>query len=471
MRHRPQSLIDWLKPSSPLVQTVFAIIGLVGAVAMVKVSQELYSRAAYQPANLTVDVSKVLGPLPRPWANYAQGGEDHNWRLKPLVSQLKPLRPEYIRLDHVYDFFDMVSGTQGNLQFDFTKFDLLLDDIESVGAKPYIALSYMPPQLTKDNSLVGEPIRYEDWQEMVRQLVKHVSGTRGINNVYYEVWNEPDLFGKWHYGGQKNYLTLYAAAARGAAAANVPTSYKIGGPAITALYKNWIQSLASYTQENNIRLDFISWHRYSRDLNQYRQDSTDVRAWLSATPNIQQNAEFHITEWGHDSEVEPGYDNSYGAAHTAAAAIDMIGVIERAFVFEIQDGKGPEAYWGRWGLFTHESAGAKPKPRFKALQMLNKLGDQRVELYGKGTFVKAVATTNETGAVQIAVANFDPKGRNAENVPINITGLKPGSYNVKMSFLNRAPSKTTVTLNETALIQFQLPMGPQEVSLVEITAQ
>lgn len=472
-RPLPTTLWSWLKPSSRLVQTIFAVIGLIGAVALVRVSQVLYSRATYQPADLKINVAKVLGPLPRPWANYAQGGEDHNWRLQPLIMQLKPLRPEYIRVDHVFDYYDIVSGNPGDLQFNFSKFDLLLNDITALGAKPYISLSYIPTQLTQDKSLVGEPIRYADWQEMVRRMVQHVSGTRGIDNVYYEVWNEPDLFGKWHYGGQKSYLDLYGAAARGAAAANVKTSYLIGGPATTALYKNWLEALAEYTQSNNIRLDFISWHRYSSDLSQFRRDGSDVRTWLANYPNLQQNAEFHITEWGHESELDAGYDGSYGAAHAVAAAIDMIGVIERAFVFEIQDGKSPDgkAYWGRWGLFTHSSAGSKPKPRFRALQLLNRLGSQRVELKGKGTFVKAVATIGENNTTQIALANFDPKGRNVESVPVTLTGLEPGTYALKMVFLNRAASTTGMTVTPDSQVQFSVPMGAQEVAVVEISRQ
>lgn len=470
-RKLPTTFWGWIKPSSPLVQTFFAIIGLIGAVLLVRVSQEIYSRATYQPATLQVDVSRVLGPLPRPWANLAQGGEDHNWRLQPLISQIKPLRPEYIRLDHVFDFYDIVSGTPGNLSFDFTKFDLLLQDIRAVGATPYIALSYMPTTLSRDGTVTGEPLRYEDWQEMVRQMVRHVSGTRGFNNVYYEVWNEPDLFGNWHYGGSKNYLNLYAAAARGAASANVKTTYKIGGPATTALYKNWIQSLAAFAQTNQLRLDFISWHRYTTNLDQYRKDATDVRQWLAGYPNVSQNVEFHITEWGHESDLDPGYDTTFGAAHTAAAALDMVGTIERAFVFEIQDGRGPEgkAYWGRWGLFTHGSVGAQPKPRLRALQLLNRLGTERVQLLGKGTFVKAVATRGANNTVQIALANFDPKGRNAETVPVTLMGLAPGNYSLKMTFLNRPSSESSLNLTQASQVQFQVPMGPQEVAIVEIS--
>lgn len=454
------------------MQTVFAVVGLMGAVALATVSQELYSRAAYQPAAIQVDTTKVLGPLPRPWANLAQGGEDHNWRLKPLVPALKPLRIEYVRLDHVFDFYDIVSGTPGNLSFDFTKFDLILNDIRDLGATPYLAVSYVPHQLSNDGTLTGEPLRYEDWQEMTRQLVAHVSGRRGFNNVYYEVWNEPDLFGKWHYTGAKNYLDLYAASARGAAAANVSTTYKIGGPATTAPYKNWMQALTGFTHENRIRLDFVSWHRYSTDLDQFRKDTADVRSWLRGEPNGQ-NLELHITEWGHESDLDPGYDTNYAAAHTAAAALDMVGSVERAFAFEIQDGKDPsgKAYWGRWGLFTHESVGAKAKPRFRALELLNRLGNERVQLLGKGTFVKAVATKGAGNSVQIALANFDPRARNVENVPVTIAGLAPATYTVKMTFLNKPPTQSSVTITQASAVQFSVPMGVHEVAIIEITPQ
>lgn len=469
-RNLPSTFWGWLKPTSPLMQTLFAAVGLAGALLLVRVSQVLYTKATYMPANIQVDFSKKLGPLKRPWANYAQGGEDHNWRLKPVASQLKLLRPEYIRLDHVFDFYDIVSGTPGNLSFDFTKLDPLLTDIQEVGATPYIALSYMPPQLTRDDSIVGQPLRYEDWQEMVRQLVQHVSGTRGFNNVYYEVWNEPDLFGNWYYGGQKNYLELYGAAARGAAAASITTSYKIGGPAITAPYKNWFTSLAEYAQSTQTRLDFVSWHRYSSDLNQFRKDAADVRSWLAPYPGLLQKAELHITEWGHDSEMHDGYDTAYSAAHTAAVALDLIGTVDRAFVFEIQDGLDPagKKLWGRWGMFAHTSAGAKAKPRFNALLLLNRLGTQLVELTGKGTYVKAAATTREDGSAQIVLANFDPKGTNVETVPVTITGLAPGEYGITMTFLTRSPSKTSMTLTKLSQVQLKVPLGAHEVAVVEI---
>src|SRR5690606_32160076 len=107
--------------------------------------------------------------------------------------------------------------------------------------------------------------------------------------------------------------------------------------------------------------------RYSTDIDQFRRDMADAQTWIANYPQLEPTMEFHITEWGHDSENDPGYDGNYGAAHTVAGAIEMVGVVDKGFVFEIQDGKDPagQANWGRWGLLTHNEFGAKPKPRYR----------------------------------------------------------------------------------------------------------
>ena len=79
---------------------------------------------------------------------------------------------------------------------------------------------------------------------MVQRTIEHYSGEKGIANVYYEVWNEPDLFGKWTMGGNKDYKKLYLYASRGAQAARVSQTFKFGGPATTGLYKNWLDQFS-----------------------------------------------------------------------------------------------------------------------------------------------------------------------------------------------------------------------------------
>lgn len=449
---------------------LLGVVALVGAY-QIPVVREFFSRASGEPANLVIDTQAVLGPMPRPWRNLAQGGEGYDWRLEPLVPQVKALNPQYIRLDHIYDFYEIVKGEPGNLTFDFSKFDQILNDIQATGAKPYIALSYMPPVIA-EGDIVSKPKRWEDWQLVVQRTIEHVSGTRKTAGVYYEVWNEPDLFGDWKYYGDKNYLTLYNYAVRGANNARGVQPFKIGGPAITALYRNWFDAMAKNAIENNVRMDFFSWHRYNLKVEQYQQDMTDARAWLAEYPQLEPITELHITEWGHDSNNHPGYDGSFGAAHTVAGAIEMINLVERAFVFEIQDGKSPEGKpaWGRWGMFQHRDFGANPKPRYQALRMLDRISDQRLQITGEGSWVKATAARDPEGNTEIVIANYDPSGSHTETVPITFQNIEPGSYVLRQEFLDGRRQVVQVA-TDAAVLQVNVILLANSVGFMELVRE
>lgn len=464
---RAKKALQFLKLAQGLV--VMAVVGSIALYSawQLPVVREFFSKASGEPANIRVDTQAVLGPLPRPWRYLGQGGEDHNWRLQPITAQVKALNPQYIRIDHIYDFYDVVGGSPGNLSFNFSKLDALLTDIQATGAKPYIVLSYMPPAISQSD-IVDKPHRWEDWQYVVQRTVEHISGTRGIEDVYYEVWNEPDLFGGWKYYGDKNYLDLYTYAARGAQNAKGVKPFKIGGPATTALYKNWFDAVLQHTQENNLRYDFFSWHRYDNDVDQYRRDMLELRTWMRDYPHLEPILELHLTEWGHDSNIHPGYDTSYSAAHTVAGAIEMVGVVEKAFVFEIQDGKDPagQAAWGRWGLFQHNDFGAKTKPRYQALKLLDKIGNQRLQLLGKGSWVKGLAAKNDDGSVSVVLSNYDLKGGHTELVPITFERIEPGSFTLVQESLSGTREIPVATTG--AELKVDIPLTANSVVLVTL---
>lgn len=433
--------------------------------------REYFSRASGETANIRVNTQAVIGPMPRPWRYLAQGGEDHNWRMQSINAQVAALNPEYIRIDHIYDFYDIVGGTPGNLTFDFSKLDALLNDIQAAGAKPYISLSYMPPAISQGD-IVDKPQRWEDWQLVIQKTIEHISGTRGTDDVYYEVWNEPDLFGGWKYYGDKNYLDLYTYAARGSQQASGTRGvkpFKIGGPATTALYKNWFDAVLKNAVDQKLRFDFFSWHRYNDDVDQYRKDMIELRTWMRDYPQFEPFLELHLTEWGHDSDINPGYDTNYGAAHTVAGAIEMVGVVEKAFVFEIQDGKDPngQAAWGRWGLFQHTDFGAKPKPRYYALKLLDKIGDQRLQLLGKGSWVKGLAARNNDNSVSVILSNYDESGNHSEFVPITFENIEPGSFTLIKEPLSGARQEVPVATT-AAELRVDVNLTPNSVMLVTL---
>jgi len=99
------------------------------------------------------------------------------------------------------------------------------------------------------------------------------------------------------------------------------------------------------------------------------------------------------------------------------------GEIGKLFHFEIKDGIGPEKYWGRWGLFTHESWGLpEAKPRYQALLFLNRMSGNKVNVAGEGSWVKAFAK-EEKGIIKLFIVNYDPWGKNNETVPLTFNNL------------------------------------------------
>lgn len=439
------------------------------AVFNLQVVREFFGRASGQPANLVIDVQSDLGPMPRPWRNLAQGGEAFDWSMSPIVGKVRALNPDYIRIDHIYDFYHIVNRDgSGNLTFDFSKLDPILDSIKASGATPFISLSYMPPAIASSD-IVSQPNSWAEWQLTVQKTIEHISGAKGFSNVYYEVWNEPDLFGGWKRSGDRNYLTMYASAARGAANARNVRPFKIGGPATTALYKAWFNDLLNMTSKNNIRIDFFSWHRYDRKIEQFEKDIAEVNEWLQAYPQYQ-NMEMVISEWGHNSNNDSGYDTSFSAAHTVATAIQMVGHIEKGFVFEIEDGKDPagKAQWGRWGLMTNQAFGAQPKSRYHGLRLLDRIGETRLDLLGKGTWVKALAArTLSTDDVTVVIANYDPAFDNVETVPLTFFNLIPGNYTVKQTFLGGRSNTEEVATTEASL-KTSITMPANSVALLEL---
>lgn len=409
-----------------------------------------FQKASGENANLLIDASNMLGGKSESWRNLAQGGEERGRQLAPVIDKVRDLRPKYIRIDHVFDYY-----TEAEL-------DQVINDITATGAKPFISLSYMPPKIAKDGNITNLPVDWQEWENLVQKTVEHISGKRGLNvtDVYYEVWNEPDLFGKFSINGQKSYLDLYRHSANAISRSKSVNNYKIGGPATTGFYENWLTKLVSYTSEYNIRLDFLSWHRYSKDLAVYETDLNNASHY---------NKELIITELGPNSENDPVYDGNFGAIHLIATSALMEGKIDKIFNFEIKDGPGKDKYWGRWGIITHEKWGVPEiKPRYRAIQFLNNLiGGSNLQVDGQGSWVKAVAKRYDDNRIKILVVNYDKYGKHSEAVPIKLTNLPSNSFTLKRIDFNIDTTSVPVTV-ENNTWETLLSFEPNTASIFEL---
>jgi hypothetical protein len=433
------------------------------------------TKAAPVRADIFVDTKHTVGPFPERWKAFAQGGEENGVQmLANVTSQMALLYPKYIRLDHIYDFYDVIHrDSSNNLSFNFDKLDKTVCDIYRTGAKPFFTLGYMPEVLSGDTSLVSQPRSWNEWSLTVQKTIEHYSGTTTricgqvtgvfMSDIYYEVWNEPDLetFGKWSIYGGKDYKTLYFYSIVGAQKAQNVYPFKIGGPVTTKLYKNWLQTFLKYTATNNLRVDFISWHHYSQHLEDYISDIRNIDGWLAdpiyapyrTIPRI-------ISEWGFDSDYNADADTSKGAAHTTAALRNFLDEkIDFAFLFEIKDGKNLS-----WGILTHDG---EEKPRYKALKLLYSLTGQRIDIEGEGTFVTGMASTipNKTTLI---LTNYDEQGRDNELVPVTFANVENGIYTLTVTYLDGRilTTKDITPLNNQ--IKQNVLMTANSIALIEL---
>lgn len=447
-----------------VVGLLVLVLGLGVSVYLVQQVAQFFGRASGAPANIVIDASLSSGFLPRPFRGLAQGGEDLLTFLDNIESRVKAISPSYIRIDHIYDGFDVVSKNGESLVFDWSRLDKVVDQIRSIGATPFFALSYMPPVIAKTD-IVSSPKNWEEWSLVVERTIEHYSGEKKIPGVYYEVWNEPDLFGKMKV---KEYIPLYRWAAVGARRADKVLAFKLGGPATTGLYKNWVEALLFVAEAEKLRLDFISWHRYDRNPAKFATDMTEVEGWIAGKPFFA-DIETLVTEWGPDSNNSPMYDGISGAAHLLSVVRQQMGRLNLGFMFSIKDGKDPngQAMWGRWGFFSSDASGNKSKPRYTALQWLTSLGEERLAVSGEGSWVVGVAT-KKGKTVQVLLTNYDPGGVHSETVPVKIVGLPGANYSYREKFMSGGERNLTMA-PVGGEVSFQLYMGINDSVFLELT--
>src|SRR5258708_32996474 len=100
--------------------------------------------------------------------------------------------------------------------------------------------------------------------------------------------------------------------------------------------------------------------------------------------------------------------------------------------------------------------------------MLDRIGDQRLQLLGKGTWVKAVAAKADDGTIQVVLANFDQYSNHSEDVPITFQNIVPGQYTVTAEYLGGQKQVNLVATSE-ATLRVQVPMPVNTVSFVQLS--
>jgi len=434
----------------------FLILALGLFLISVEKTTHFFSKAREIKANIVVDPSINQGPLIPIWQDLAQGGEE-KYPFDNILPEISTLKPKYIRIDHIYDFYNVVRKENNQLTFHWEELDRLVNQILTVGSLPFFSLSYMPPAIAKNGEITNSPGNWQDWSEVIRHTIQHYSGKnqKNLSNVIYEVWNEPDLFGGWKIGGEKDYRLLYKYAILGANKAQNTNPFKIGGPAITAPYKNWVDEFLDFTSKNNLRIDFYSWHRYSLQPEKFLEDINKVDTWLFKNSGF--SLEKYLTEWGPISEKSTINNSNFAATHLVATIKQILQRVDLAFVFEIKGG---------WGILNQENGNLIKTPRYYALELLNKMTGNKISLEGENDWITGFAT-KEGNKIKIILVNLDSKNKHFEIVPLTVINLENGNYSYRKTFLREGETTSSKIITDTVFRE-EIPLTPNNIVVIEL---
>jgi len=225
---------------------------------------------------IKVTPKAAAATLAMPWKKGLAVGRGYDLLRQDMLEHLAYLQREigfsYLRFHAIFhDDMNVVNRKpDGSLVFTFHHIDKILDSLVKLGFKPIIELNPMPSALASGPETVfyyqmnvTPPKEYAEWTSLVRAFTGHVTeryGRAAVREWYFEVWNEPNLYGFWT-ADMAEYFKLYAAAACGVK--SVDPAYRVGGPATSKCC--WIKELIDYAESYNVPLDFISTHLYHLD--------------------------------------------------------------------------------------------------------------------------------------------------------------------------------------------------------------
>ena len=248
--------------------------------------------------------------------------------------------------------FDQVAGTAAHPVIEFAPLDPFLTQLKLAHIEPLLALTYNPVPLQTQTTWQrwkDVPSNLEGWNRVVADTAKHVR-TIGLDNVQYEIWNEPDLPGDggkvFFNGGPAEYGVLFNGSASAIKAA-VPDA-DVGGPAMA--YD------ARYARAMDLsKAQFISVHAYNNFPVQIGSIARSVVRESPSTP-------IYLTEYASDTQFG---SRSPISRHEGAARFfrDVAGLLNYTDT--------PKVYWAQWidndlGMITED---LHKKALFNALKI------------------------------------------------------------------------------------------------------
>ncbi|HEX3075480.1 MAG TPA: xylan 1,4-beta-xylosidase [Lachnospiraceae bacterium] len=280
--------------------------------------------------------------------NLALRHEYHN-QLKKVQEDINfsHIRGHGLFCDDMAIYHTYEENGEEKVEYNFTYVDLVFDDYQSMGLKPFVELGFMPEKLASGSQTVfywkgnvTPPKDYTKWSNLVKATINHWIERYGREEVVtwpFEVWNEPNLPGFWKDADMDEYFKLYEVSSR--AVKECDPRIRVGGPAICGVDdERWLRSFLEYCARSKAPVDFVTRHAYAteapdncghyayqslRTVDVFMGELKESRRIIDSFPEFK-GMEMHITEFNTSyTPLNPIHDTNLNAAYVARLLSEM----------------------------------------------------------------------------------------------------------------------------------------------------
>lgn len=324
--------------------------------------------------------------------------------------------------------------TQDKLLVNYEK---IIEEITNAGGTVILDIFGTPAGMGKVLDKKTPPWNLKAFKELIKSAIRELSCNKRYN-IWYEVWNAPDLE-TFFLGRKQDYFNLYRVIAESINELEEETKIHIplGGPSVSWWFQNvdgntnftpersLIYELIKFCCHRRLPLDFISWHGYSTDpqvekeATIYKKSNvTLIRDWLSYF-NFDRNTPLIVDEWNYDrnaNAIRARTDQSYICASYIPSRIKNMSEagIDFQLYFCLEDFQNnKEGVVRNVGIFSfdteHSEYKGGPKVSYNVLKMLAALNSDMFASKINDEFVGLIATRSQDDIAILIYNYIDPE--------------------------------------------------------------
>ena len=338
----------------------------------------------------------------------------------------------------------------------------LIKNISDMGGTVILNIFGTPAGAGRLLEKASVPKDMKAFKRAVKGVIRELSCVKKYN-IWYELWNAPDI-NDFFLGRTQDYLNMYSSAAEAVKELEAENNINIplGGPSVSAWFRgveentiatperSLIYELIKFCYSRKLPLDFISWHAYSSDPQVdlestiYKKNVTAlIRDWLTYF-HLDSNLPLVVDEWSFDRDDNKAAERdeaSFIAASYIPARLKYMheaGVDGQAY-FCLEDFKhNKEGVFRNIGVFSYDSERSvykgRPKAVYSAFKALNWLEANLMPAKINDEFAGVIATRSKDGVALLIYNYIDPDAA-LNYISRNIAGLEGGERSVIINFI------------------------------------